>query len=286
MRVISEPVKTYSLNLTSGLQVQPSQVLPNFGPLQGLYLDLTVSLAGATASQASNSIDNVLSHFAIDDQYGKSIADLLGTDLSVINDMLTPRGVRQAAPTISTNTAGAGSAEWFLFLPLTISHKDMPGVVRVTFNSISSLQNGSLTSAGTPTVTLVLRAAYSVGVDQPTLRIQVTNPPNAQGDNAIGPYLPTGFQIEALGFVLTGGDADFGYLTVFQGGATFASLMPLNDFKSQDVMLMQSGHLSGEFICRFPVFVVDSTTVVTLNESTSTAIRVYSIATIPQKREG
>ena len=284
MRVISEPVKTYTQTLVSSLVVQPSQLLPNFGPVQGLWLDLTVTLAGATASKASNTIDNVLNQFAIDDQNGKSILSLLGTDLSILNDILTPRGVRQAPPAITTDGGGAGSAEWFLFLPVTIGAGDMPGVLKITFNAASSLQNANLTSAGTAVCVLVVRAGYSVGADQPTLRIQASNPPHQQGDNALGPYLPLGFQVEALAFTLAGGDGDFGYLTLFQGGATFASLMPLHDFTASDVMLMQSGHLSGEFICRFPIFVVDSTTVMTVNLSTDTAVRLYSIATVPQKR--
>jgi hypothetical protein len=285
MRAISEPVKSYAQTLGGGLLVQPSQQLPNFGPVLGLWLDLTVAIAGGTASQASNTIDNTISHFAMDDQYGKSICDLLGTDLTIVNDILTPRGVRQAPPTITTNGSGAGSAEWFLFLPITVGAADMPGILKLTLNTSASLQNGSLTSAGTVTFTLIVRAAYSVGVDQPTLRIKATNPPFQSGDNAVGPYLPQGFQVEALGFVLPA-DANFGYLTLFQNGATFASLMPLNDFKSADVMLMQSGHLSGEFICRFPVFVVDSTTVATINLASSGSIRLYSIATVPQKSTG
>lgn len=286
MRVISEPVKSYSQTLAAALLVQPSQVLPNFGPVQGLWLDLTVTLAGGTASQASNTIDNVINQFAIDDQYGKSILSLLGTDLSILNDILTPRGVRQAPPAVTTNGSGNGSAEWYLFLPITIGAADMPAVVKLTLNSTASLVNGSLTSAGAVTATLILRAGYAVGQDQPTLRIQASNPPHQAGDNAFGPYLPSGFQAEALAFVLAGGDNAFGYLTLFQGGATFASLMPLNDFKSADVMLMQSGHLSGEFICRFPVFIVDSTTVMTVNLASDSAVRLYSIATVPQKREG
>ena len=286
MRAISEPVKSYSQSLGSGLLVQPSQQLPNFGPVLGLWLDLTVGIVGGTASNASNTIDNVISHFAIDDQFGKAIADALGTDLTTLNDILTPRGVRQAPPVITTDVAGAGSAEWHLFLPITVAAADMPAILKLTLNSTASLQNANLVSAGAVTVTLIVRAAYSVGVDQPTLRIKASNPPHQQGDNAVGPYLPQGFQVEALAFFLTGGDADFGYLTLFQGGATFASLMPTHDFTDSDTMLMQSGHLSGEFICRFPVFVVDSTTVATINLSTDTAIRLYSIATIPQKSTG
>ena len=39
MRAISEPVKSYSQTLGSSLLVQPSQQLPNFGPVLGLWLD-------------------------------------------------------------------------------------------------------------------------------------------------------------------------------------------------------------------------------------------------------
>lgn len=285
MRAISEPVKSYSQTLSATqLLVQPSQQFPNFGPILGIWLDLTVAIAGGTAAATSNTIDNTISHFAIDDQFGKSICDLLGTDLTVVNDILTPRGVRQAPPTITT-AGGNGSANWFLFLPITVAAADMPAILKLTLNTSVSLQNGALLSAGTVTFTLIVRAGYSVGVDQPTLRIKVSSPPFQAGDNAVGPYLPQGFQIEALGFTLPA-DSNFGYLTVFQSGATFASLMPLHDFTSADVMLMQSGHLTGEFICRFPVFVVDSTTVATINLANSGAIRLYAIATVPQKTTG
>jgi hypothetical protein len=47
---------------------------------------------------------------------------------------------------------------------------------------------------------------------------------------------------------------------------------------------MQSGHLSGEFISRWPRFVVDNTSMCTINLGTDSAIRLYSIATIPQKQ--
>ena len=284
MRAISEPVKSYLSTLAAVLLVQPAQQLPNFGPVLGIWLDLTAEIAGGTAAATSNTIDNVISHFALDDQFGKSICDLYGTDLTIINDVLTPRGVRQEPPTITT-VGGAGSANWFLFLPITISAGDMPAILKVTLAATSSLENGALLSAGTVTVTLLVRCAYSVGVDQPTLRIKASSPPHQLGDNAIGPYLPQGFQVEALAFTLTA-DANLGSLTLFQNGATFASLMPLHDFASADTMLMQSGHLTGEFVCRFPVFVVDSTTVATINLGTDCPIRLYSIATIPQKSTG
>lgn len=284
MRVISEPVRTYSQSLAATPLVQNSTVLPNYGPIQGFWLDLTVTVTGATASQTSQTIDNIIQTFEVDDATGNAIVVCLGTDLSVLNDMLQPRGVRQAPTAITTSGAGAGSAEWYFFLPLTIGVRDMPGQLKITFAANTVLQNGSLTSIGTATVTLVVRAGYSVGVDQPTLRISLSNPPYATGDNALSPYLPSGFQAEGLGFVLSGGDGDFGYLTCLVGGASFATLMPLNDFKSADTMLMQSGHLSGEFITRFPQFVIDNTTIFTVNESTGTPIRLYSIATVPQKR--
>ena len=284
MRAISEPVKSYQQTLASALLVQPSQQLPNFGPVLGLWLDLTVAIAGGTAAATSNTIDNTISHFALDDQFGKSICDLLGTDLTIVNDILTPRGVRQAPPTITT-AGGNGTATWFLFLPITVAAADMPAILKLTLNTTASLQNGALLSAGTVTFTLIVRAGYSVGVDQPTLRIKASNPPHQAGDNAVGPYLPQGFQVEALAFTVPA-DSNFGYLTVFQNGATFASLMPLHDFTSADVMLMQSGHLTGEFICRFPVFVVDSTTVATINLAVDGVIRMFSIATVPQKSTG
>ena len=284
MRVITQPVRTFAQSLTAGLLVQPAVVMPNFGHLMGLWLDLTVTLAGATASKESNSIDNVVQTLQIDDQFGKPCVIALGTDLSTLNDMLTPRGVRQAPPTITTDGGGAGSAEWHLFLPFSINAADMPGQVKLTLNALSALQNANLASAGTVTVTLVVRAAYSTDA-QNTLRVAITTPPHAQGDNSFGPYLQAGFQLEALAFVAAGGDGDFGYLTFIHQGVTIATQSPANDFADADTMLMQSGHLSGEFICRFPIIVVDSTTVMTVNLGTDTAVRLYSVSTIPQKRQ-
>jgi hypothetical protein len=285
MRVIDETVRTYQA--APGVQplVQPSQIFPQFGPLFGVWFDLSVSLTGGTHSKPSNTIDNVIQTWEIDDQFGKATITALGTDISVINDLLTPRGVRQAPPAITTDSSGNGSAEWFLFLPITMSSADMPGQFKITFNAASALQNSDLTSAGTVAVTFDLRAGYSIGVEQNTLRFTLTNPSHAQGLNSFQAYLANGFQMEALAFVLAGGDGDFSYLTFFQSGASFATQAPLHDFTSNDTMLMQSGHLSGEFICRFPLFVVDSTTIMQVNLSTDTAVRLYQIATVPQARK-
>lgn len=287
MRVIDQAVRTFgSIVLGGGPSVQNSTILPEYGSgaLAGFWIDLLVSIAGGTHSQASNTIDNVIQQIETDDNNGNALMVAHGTDLSVLNDFLQPRGVRQVAPAITTDGSGNGSAEWYFFLPVTIAAAQMPAQLKLIFAATSSLVNGSLTSAGTVTVTLIVRAAYPVGEDRQTLYITMSNPPHQQGDVQVGPYLPAGFQEEAFGFVLTGGDGDFGYLSVLQGGGSLAYLEPLNDFISNDTMLMQSGHLSGEFICRFPTFMVDNTTVVTINLTTDTAIRLYSIATKPQQR--
>ncbi len=284
MRVLSQPVFTYSVTLTTGLQQQNTKLIGFFGPVAGLWLDLTVTLSGATASQASNTIDNVIQQFEIDDQFGKVGLQVPGTDLSILNDLLPPRGVRTAPTAITTSSAGAGSAEWHFFFPYTVAAGDMPAQLKLTFNGTASLQNANLTSAGTVVVVFNVRAAYLVGTDNPTLRITTSNPFHQQGDNTVGNYLPAGFQEEIFAFTLAGGDGDFGYLTLFQSGGTIDVQSPLNDFKDADTMLMQSGHLSGEFITRIPQIVVDNTTQATINLSTDTAIRLYNVATIPQKQ--
>ncbi len=284
MRTISFPFQTYAKTLTAATQAQPSQIVPNLGPLQGVYCTLTVALAGATASKVSNTTDNVISLIQVLDQYGKVVLNLEGNDLSVINDILQPRGVRTAPPTITTDISGNGSATWSFFLPATISAKDMPAQIVLTLAAASSLQNANLSSAGTATVTLNLRGAYSTQTDQPTVRVNATNVPHAQGDNNIQNYLPNGEQVEALAFTLAGGDADLNYATLIVGGALFLNQAPASDFVQQDTMLMQSGHLDGEEICRVPVFVVDSTVVFNVNLGTDTPIRLYSLSTVPQKR--
>ena len=284
MRVLSQPIFTYATTLTTGLQQQNTKLIPSFGPLAGMWLDLTVTIAGGTASKASNTIDNVIQQFEIDDTFGKVACQVQGTDLSFINDYLQPRGVRTAPGAITTDSSGNGSAEWHVFLPYTIAAADMPAQLKVTFNSTASLVNANLVSAGTVTVTLNTRGGYFTDQDAPTLRTTTSNPFHQQGDNTVGNYMPAGFVEEIFAFTLAGGDGDLGYVTAFHGGGTIAVQSPLHDFTDADTMLMQSGHLSGEFINRWPRITVDNTTMVTINLATDTAIRLYSIATVPQKQ--
>jgi len=284
MRVLSQPVFTYSVILTPGLQQQNTKLIGFYGPVAGLWLDLTVTLAGATATQVSNTIDNVIQQFEIDDAFGKVALQVQGTDLSIINDLLQPQGQRTAPPAITTDGGGAGSAEWHFYFPYTISAGDMPAQLKITFNGSTSLQNGGLTSAGTVNVVLNVRSAYLVGFDNPTLRTFTSNPFHQQGDNTVGNYLPAGFQEEIFAFTLADGDGVFNYLTIFQGGGTFVVQQPLNDFVDADTMLMRSGHLSGEFITRIPQWIVDNTTQATINLLTDSVIRLYNLATIPQKQ--
>lgn len=284
MRVLSQPIFTYATTLTTGLQQQNTKLVPSFGPLAGMWLDLTVTIAGGTHSKTSNTIDNVVQQFEIDDTFGKVACQILGTDLSFMNDFLQPRGVRTAPPAITTDGSGNGSAEWHFFLPYTIAAADMPAQLKITFNSTASLVNADLTSAGTVTVTLNTRGAYYTDQDAPTLRTTISNPFHQSGDNNVGNYLPAGLVEEIFAFTLAGGDADFGYITMFQSGGTIAVQSPKNDFVDADTMLMQSGHLSGEYITRWPRFVVDNTSMATINLASDTAIRLYNIATMPQKQ--
>lgn len=286
MRVLSFPIQTFSRTLSATLAIPEAQVIaPDLGPLQGMYVYLTVTLAGATASKASNSIDNVIGTLTGQDQAGEILLNVHGaTDLLVLNDILQPRGVRTSPPTITTDTAGAGSATWSFFLPFTVAAKGMPAKLNLTWNPTSALQNANLTSAGTVTVTLKVTGAYSTATDQPSLRVRSTATPYATGDNYIQQYLPNGEIVEALALYLAGGDADLGSVTLTAGGRFLLNMQDAVQFTQQDAMLMQSGHLTGEFICRVPVFQVDSTTTLNVNESTGTAITLYTISTAAQQR--
>ena len=288
MRTTTFPINTYQrvLSATQPL-VEASVIAPNLGPLQGVYAVLTVALAGATASQSSNSIDNSIQSIQAQDQFGGLVLDVFGTDLSTLNDILQPRGVRTTPPVVATSGGGAGTATWSVFLPITVGAKDMPAKIQLTWAPTTVLQNGSLTSAGTVTATLALSGAYSSQTDQPTLRVKAQSVPHQLGDNSLQPFLPNGEQIEALAWVLgTPGsnDANFGYVTLTVGGAFYLNQANAAVFTQQDTMLMQSGHLVGEFICRIPVFVVDSTTTMNVHLATDSAIRLYTISTVPQKR--
>lgn len=291
MRAIAFPIVTFSRTLspTVGI-VEPSVIVPNLGPLQGVNIDLTVTLAGATAAATSQSIDNVIAGLQAQDQFGGLLLDASGStptdqpasDLSVLNDILQPRGVRTAAPTITT-VGGAGTATWSVFLPITAGAADMPAKINLTWALATALQNGGLVSAGTATVSLTITGLYSVGADQPTVRVKAQNIPSAVGDNSVQPFLPNGLQVEAIAWML-GADARFAYATLTAGGAFLLNQTPLSVFRNADTALMQSGHLTGEFIARIPAFVVDSTTTLNIRLASASPIRLYTIATTPQKR--
>lgn len=285
MRVTDQPLQTFAAILGAAPQVQPSKIIPALGPVMGFWLDLTVSLVGATPANVSNTIDRVIASLEVDKGDGEAVLIAAGTDLSVLNDLLQPHGVRQAPPTITTGGGGAGTAEWHFFFPWTIASDDVSNAqFKVTFDSLTSLQNAGLVSAGTPTVTLGVRVAFAVGQEQPTLLSKIVSPPHAAGDNDLQAFLPNGFQVEGLCVVIAA-DADYGWTVLQTGGALLVAQGPRNDLIDADTMLMQSGHLAGEFIYRLPVFVVDSTTVYNLNLAIDSAIRLYSLATVPQKRK-
>jgi hypothetical protein len=283
MRTINHPLYTQSKTLTTKHQVIPSQTLPNFGPVEGFYLSLTVTIAGGTASQSSNPILDVIERLQIKDAFGKVAMDAYDVDLSFLLDMLSPRGVRVASPVVATDGGGDGTATWQAFLPFTISAKDMPSVMDLTFAAISALENGSLTSAGTCTVTFDVRIAYATDSDRNTLRLDIGVPPHQQGRNSLGSFLPAGMALVGFAIKLAA-DANFDRLTVTHQGVLMDNAATIEQYQEADTELMQSGHLSGQILTRYPAFVVDSTSTVELVLVTDSAIRLFNLSTAPQQR--
>lgn len=282
MRGIYSPVKTYSVTLGGSSLQQSSEVLPGFGALEGLLIELTVSLTGATASQTSNTIDNVIAALQLDDKYGHSALDITGTDIANIQRVLSETGYVIAAPTITTSSTGTGSATYATFIPCTMSAQDMNGVLKVKFAAASSLVNTALTSAGTVAVTMVVRAVNTPAARQ-TIRVKATTPSSAAGDNAWGAYLPQG--LECLALFVDLNESVLDHASVFSGGAALMNQSPAEDFEVMDTIFNLGNSSSNLLFFRLPVFVIDSTTILNVNLSTFVgAPRLYSFATTPQKR--
>jgi hypothetical protein len=283
MRQLNQAIKTYSVTLGSSSLAQSAKQIPNYGSVQGLDFKLAVTLASATDSATSASIDNVIESITLETNKGKTIANLDGTDLTYINDVLSPIGHRVTPPSVSTDSSGNGSSTYSLFLPISISAADMPAVAKVTFAGSGSLTNTTLTSAGTATVTWDLRASYSTS-KLDTLFTKASNPPITGGENSLAPYLPAGLEVRALLVNIANGSGNLSYITLMQDGATLLSREPAWSFANDDNALMVSGHLGGEYIVRVPVFTVNSTTILDVELNTSDApLRLYSFATRPQK---
>jgi hypothetical protein len=287
MRQINASIKDYSVTLGSSSLVQSSKQIPNYGSVQGLSFALTVALAGATASVTNTvRVDTVIDHLTIETNKGKTIMDITGADLTVINDVLNPIGHRVTAPEVTTDSSGDATENYNLFLPISIDAMDMPAIIKTTFAPASVLQDTNLTSSGTVTVTWKVRASYSTGSAK-TVFIKASNPPVQSGENSFAPYLPQGMEVQSIVVKFTdtssSSDSDLDYITLMSQGAALLLQSPAYDFSNDDQALMISGHLFGEFILRVPIFVVDSTTILNVNLNTSTTCRVYSFATKPQK---
>jgi hypothetical protein len=284
MRQLNNSIKTYSVTLGSSSLAQSAKQIPNHGAVQGLDFKLTVNIAGGTDSQSSETIDRVIDSLTLETNKGKTIANFIGTDLTFVNDVLSPIGHRVSPKGVTTDSSGNGSQTYSLFLPISISAADMPAVAKVTFAPVSSLYNSGFTSAGTATVTWDLRASYSTSKLE-TLFTKASNPPVGDGENSLAPYLPQGLEVRALMVMAQVANAgSFDYMTLEQDGATLLSRQPSWSFANDDNALMVSGHLSGEYIARVPVFTVNSTTVLNIElPQSGVGVRLYSFATRPQK---
>jgi hypothetical protein len=284
MRQLSQAIKTYSVTLGASTLAQSAKQIPNYGSVQGFDWSFTVTLAGATASETSHTIDRVIDSISLETNKGKTIANLDGTDLSYINDVLSPIGHRTSSLGVVTDSNGNGSQTFNMFLPYTISAADMPAVVKVTFAAKSALENATLTSAGTATAVWELRASYSTQ-KLDTLFVKASNPPVGSGENALAPYLPQGMEVRAL-MVSTLPDygGELNYITLLQDGAALLSRQPAWSFANDDDALDVSDHLGGQYILRVPVFTVNSTTVLDVDlKKSGVPVRLYSFATRPQK---
>lgn len=284
MRNTTGPIQTYSRTLAATVLPEAQVIVPNQGPLQGVWFNLTVTVAGGTASQTSNTIDNTIATIQGMDDNGQTLIDVHGSqDLLILNDMLQPQGYRTTPPAIAANASGNGSAAWQFFFPFTVSGKTMPAKINLTWAAASSLQNASFISAGTVTVVLKLTAAYSVSTDQPSLRVRAIPVPHTNSDNYSQSFLPNGETVEALAIVIAA-DADLDYVTLQSGNQFILNQMTSDEFAANDAMLMRSGHLSGELICRVPAFVIDSTCVLDTKLVTDSAITIYTVTSLPQQR--
>ena len=282
MRGIISPVKTYSVTLGTKTLAQSTEILPGFGALEGLLLELTVSVSGATDSVTSETIDNVIASLQLDDRAGKSAMDIFGTDIAIVQRVLSTTGYALVAPAITTDASGAGSATYNTFVACTMSAADMNGSLKVKFAAASSLENTAMTSAGTVTVTLVVRAV-NTNASKQTMRIKATSPAFQTGENAWGSYLPAGLECLALFVNLNGCVLD--YASLYSGGAALYQQSPIDDFTVMDELFQQGSSSTGYLYFRVPVFPIDSTTVLSVNlTSTSNGPRLYSFATAPQKR--
>jgi hypothetical protein len=210
---------------------------------------------------------------------GATLMEVVGTDLTVFNDLLQPRGVRTSPPTVSGNA----TYTWRVSMPWKVSSADMPGQIQVTFSPNTVLTG--FTTLPTTQVTLAISVSYATDSDVPSLRAYVASPPMQSGDNYVQAYLPQGMTIEALGFTLSAGDAALAYESLSHGGVLIDQLRTVDEFVENDTDLMQSGHLSGEFIMRIPRFTVDSTTWWNVRLASSSAMRLYVVSTAPQQHQ-
>lgn len=229
-------LKTYSVSLTTGTQVQATEIIEPVEGVRGLNIDLTVTAAGTlvTAAKVTAAINKIV----VTDRAGKTILDVPGTELPVLYQQMNGSGKY-----VTPDTATQDTAKYFrILLPLPIKLADQPAKIQVTFAPYSVLATSGCTGA---TVVLVVRSDYGPVTD--TVRIYRKSLALSTGDNALGYQMNDGVKTVNL-FGIIGTESNITDITLSSDGAMDElSKMPLQYFIDKETTSYLSGHTSLSF---------------------------------------
>ncbi len=260
-------LKQYSsVALTTGSQVQSTEIVNPKGDVTALDFELSVTSVGTLSSPTP--VTSAIQNLSVIDKNGKTILNVLGTDLPKIALWLSPDGAY-----VSPGNNATSAVTWNVVIPIAIKLADQPAKVQVTFAPYSALASSGATG-GTISLTLNMwygSASYTTRIYKRTLTLN-------SGDNAFGYQLVDGINTQIMGFTI-GTEGNMNNISFSNNGNIYQynRLLPQQIINLENEVYRDQ-HQTGIFNMFVAPFVYDiSKSVFSVNAGSSDTLNVFQI---------
>lgn len=281
----------------SGTQTITSGTLPlapvkcnAYGHINSLFVDISVTTNDGTSGVVitTNTVDQVINRLTIRDKNSKPILDCLGSQLEKAIFVLSCRDgynwgtLRKGQYTAATALSDASDVTAQTNrrqIPFGVTVTDQPISVELTFDVLATLF--STIGTGTPAtataaVTIATENIQQALPNAETQRIYAFTAPAAITSETDYSYaLPRTVTIDTIAVDMTT-DAQLTDLTLKpKGGNVGLDRVKQKYWNMWDTFMFVSGHLAGFFIPNIAPFVVNDSTVFSVNPASSTTPVFY-----------
>lgn len=275
---VREVYNSGTQNISTGtLQLAPVKCNA-YGHINGIMVSVGTTLTVGTGTvNTSNNIIQVVNHLTIRDKASKPILDCTGAQLRKVQKVLSLRDgynwgtLRKGQYTAPTALASVATLQTETFeLPFSVIVQDQPITVELTLDVLATL----FSTVGTATATAIVKfASQNIQVPVPgaeTQRLYTVTAANAitsETDYAF--VLPRTVTIDIVAIDLTA-DANLTDMTIKpKGGNVGVDRLNQVYWNMFDTFNMTSGHLAGFFFPIIAPFVVNDSTIFSVNPAAS-----------------